>query len=342
MEDTLLNYDVRRSEAELLLDDAQKLLRDGDFWQHQGDGLAVFMSPGFFRNFRLPIEFIESLNVTKKFYIKPLLPMLSNDGRFYILAVSQNDLRLFFGTRFSIYQMELQDVPTSMQEALWTDRPGKHLDFHTGTGSLGTDGNRSAIFHGQGIQSDEDKQNILRYFQLVNDKLSAILDFERVPMVLAGVDYLLPLYQSVNTYPNLLATGVQGNPDKLDATTLHQQAWELVKSIFSADRRKAVARFNRLLASNSKLATGDLKTAVKAANYGQVDMLFVPLGIQHWGRFEPHNNRVILDEKPTSNNEELLDLAATQTILNSGQVFAVQPKAVPGNGDVAAILRQGA
>jgi len=48
---------------------------------------------------------------------------------------------------------------------------------------------------------------------------------------------------------------------------------------------------------------------------------------------------VILDTKNKPENEDLLDYAARQTIINSGQVYAVEPENMPGEGDLAAILR---
>ena len=82
-----------------------------------------------------------------------------------------------------------------------------------------------------------------------------------------------------------------------------------------------------------------LERAVKAARYGRVDTLFVPLGIQHWGRVEADGDEVVIENEPRLENEDLLDFAAAQTILNSGMVFAVPPEELPGNGDLAAILR---
>ena len=67
--------------------------------------------------------------------------------------------------------------------------------------------------------------------------------------------------------------------------------------------------------------------------------MFVPLGVQIWGRYDDANNKVILDSEPTPENEDLLDFAAAETILNSGQVFAVPREQLPGDGDLAAILR---
>jgi hypothetical protein len=234
----------------------------------------------------------------------------------------------------------LTNVPTSMQEALLMDNPEKHLDYHTGTKNPSPHGDRLAAFHGQGAQSDEEeKKNILRYFHYVDKGLKNELDSMSIPMVLAGVDYLLPIYHEANTYNSLLDEGLEGNPEGLSAKELHQRAWELVEPIFRASQQEAMRQFERLHGKQSGLASDDLKTVVKAAKYGRVDTLFVPLGVQQWGRFEADKNQVLLEKEPSLDNEDLLDFAATQTILNSGQVYALQPEELPGKGDLAAILR---
>jgi hypothetical protein len=319
---------------------AESLVENGDFWQHQSDGLAVFLSSDFSHVYRLPSKFRELFAIANNFHIKPLLPLFSTNGQFYILSVSLNKIRLYLATRDTISEMQLTNVPTSMQEALFMEVPEKHLDYHTGTKNPSPHGYRPAAIHGQGAQSDEeDKKNILRYFQYVDKGLRIELDSMTIPMVLAGVDYLLPIYHEANTYNSLLDEGLEGNPEGLSAKILHQRAWELVEPIFRANQREAAIQFERLYGKQSRLASDDFKTVVKAAQYGRVDTLFVPLGLQQWGRFEPDNNRVLLEEEPSLENEDLLDFAATQAILNSGRVYALQPEDLPGKGELAAILR---
>src|SRR5262245_27546155 len=76
-----------------------RLLEDGAFWKSQGDGLAAFLAPNFLRLYRLPMSPREMVVVGNRFYITPLLPLLSGDGRFFVLALSQNAVRLLQGTR---------------------------------------------------------------------------------------------------------------------------------------------------------------------------------------------------------------------------------------------------
>jgi hypothetical protein len=63
--------------------------------------------------------------------MKPLLPLLSGDGQFYILALSQNGVRLLQGTRYSVSEVELEDIPGDLAETLRHDDHGQPLPFHT-------------------------------------------------------------------------------------------------------------------------------------------------------------------------------------------------------------------
>ena len=336
----LLKYGLRKPEVQTLLRPAEDLLTNWeDFWQHQSDGLAIFLSDGFFKVLRLPLKFEELVVISRTFHLKPLLPLFSKDGKFYILAVSMNEIRLFLGTKDTINQIDLDGVPTNMQEALWMDDPEKFKGFHTSASSPSRGGERRAIFHGHGTESADNKTNLLRYFNYLDAGLNDMLEEKQIPMVLAGVDYLLPIYKEANTYPGLLDEGLEGNQEVLSAEELRDSAWRLVKPIFDENQKNDLSRFEQFHGQQNELASADLKTVLKAAHFGQVETLFVPVGVQKWGRYDPQQNDVTWDKKDKPENEDLLDYAAMQTIINSGKVYAVQPEKIPGDGELAAILR---
>lgn len=336
-ETNLLASGVRRPEVQKLMRPAEELLWNKAFWQRQSDGLAIFLSNDFTRIYHLPAEFEEFLLIANSFHIKPLLPLLGRGIKFYVLAVSLNNVHFLQGNADMLSEISL-NFPTSMDEALWIDEPERYLNLHSGSISTNEEKGGAGIFHGHSI-ADEEKKNILRFFQSVNQGLNTLIEDKMVPMVIAGVDYLLPIYREACTYNNLLQDGITGNPDREDLSELHEQAWKIVKPIFEESKKKAFERFEQLSGQQSPLATNDLSTAVKAAKFGQVETLFVPLGIQIWGHYDAENNKVIVASEPGSANEDLLDFAAAETILNSGQVFAVPPEQLPGEGDLAVILR---
>jgi Bacterial archaeo-eukaryotic release factor family 7 len=336
-ETTLLANGLRRPEVQKLMGPAEELLWNRDFWQHQGEGLAIFLTNDFSRVYRLPVEFEEELHTGNGFYIKPLLPCLGRDIKFYVLAVSLHNVRLFEGNAETMSEIKL-NFPASLEEALWTDEPQKYLNMHSGSSSMGQGKGGAGVFHGHD-PADEEKTNILRFFQSVDDGLKDLLDEKNIPMVLAGVEYLLPIYSEASSYQNLLEEAIVGNPDREKVKDLHEKARRIIQPLFEESQKKAFEKFEQLNGQKSDLAVKDIKTTVKAAAFGQVETIFVPLGKQKWGRYDAENNQVISKAEPGPENEDLFDLAATQTILNSGQVFAVPPEQMPGGGEVAAILR---
>ena len=334
VEKRLLDKGLRSPEVQEILKPAQRLVQEPGFWRHQSDGLAVFLAPEEFHYYRLPLPFQELVVISDRFHRKPLLPFFASDGHFYILALSQNQIRLLEGTRYTVDEIDLESMPTSMAEALQYEHFDKQLQSHSGASS-GT-GSRMAMFHGHDI-GDEAKDRILRWFHVIDGELPNLLTSRQSPVVLAGVEYLFPLYKEANSYPHLLEEGVPGNPEELTPEELHAQAWPLVQPTFMRARDKAAAQYRQLVGTGQ--ATADVKEAVLAAHHGQVDTLFVAVGVQVWGHFDPGTDTVHMHQDPEPGDEDLLDLAAIQSTLNGGTVYAVEPEQMPDHAPLAAVFR---
>jgi len=333
-EEKLIAAGLRTVDARTLLEPAQDLEGYSPFWRHLSDGLALFLAADMFHTHRLPFHFDELVVVNERCHVKPLLPLLTGDGQFYVLALSQNGVRLLRGTRHSVDEVELEDIPGSLAETLRYDDLGRPLQFHTRTGGSGE---RGAIFFGHGAGGEEDKKNILRYFRQIDTGVREALKDKRAPLVLAGVDYLLPLYRQANGYRHLLNEGITGNPEELTAEELHEQAWAIVQPDFQKAQRDAADRYRQL--AGGERASGDLNTIAPAAYQARVDVLFVAVGVQRWGRFDPDANHVHVRETAEPGDEDLLDFAAAHSILNGGTVYAVAPDDVPGGPALAAVFR---
>jgi Bacterial archaeo-eukaryotic release factor family 3 len=277
--------------------------------------------------------------VTRRFHIRPLWPLLSEDGQFYILALSQNQVRLLECTRYSVNQVTLPNTPTSLAEALQYNDSERQLQFHTKTQTLARPGSgeRGAIFFGTGAAAEDNKNDLVEYFRQVDHGLAAVVQHAHIPVVLAGVEYLLPLYKAVTTHAAVVEPGMTGNPDELPAETLHEHAWTLVEPLFRQAQEEAVARYQRYAGTGR--TSSDLTETVLAASYGRVETVFVALGVQCWGVFDPETQDIDVVPEETPEAEDLLDCAALHTFLNSGTVYAVPPDQVPAPAPLAAILR---
>jgi hypothetical protein len=318
-----------------ILEPAQKLMDDLVFWQHQGHGLALFLTPNEFFRYQLPLRFDEQVVCAKRFHLKPLLPSFSNNGRFYILALSQNEIRLFDCTRDDVVELELGLPGKGLDATLDYDTKRRQLQFHTGAGNGA--GQRPAMFHGHGVGKDDSKDEIVRYFRAVDSELNEVLHDENVPLVLAGVEYLLPIFCFASSYRHIIDKGISGNPEALSENELHQMAWEIIEPYFLENQAAALKLYREM--AGTGLASADFDTVLKAACYGRVDTLFVALGVQHWGVFDRDTGEIKTYENAVPGLEDLLDLAAVETFKNNGIVYAMESTEVPENKMLAAIMR---
>ncbi len=327
---------IPRSTQDAALEPARGLLEDHRFWQYQTDGLAIFAAPDFYQTRRSPLAFKELVTAGPRFHIKPLSPLFSSDGRFYVLARSQRELRFFQGTRELLLEVEIDDVPKSLADALKYDQPVKQLAHHT-LPRGGPAGGQMAIFHGHGTGFTDNEENILRYFRQIDDGVGQLIGEDQAPMVLAGVDYIRSIYVKANTYAQLMPAGISGNPEEMAARQIHRRAWDIVTPHFEEPRNKAIAKYSNL--ANTDRASADLEQVVRAAQRGQVDKLLISPDAVCWGSFDQDHGEVHLHADRQADSLDLLDLACAETLVNGGEVFALQTEQMPGDGPIAAIFR---
>ena len=334
-EERLIAYGLRASEALRLVEPARKMLEDPLFWQHQADGLAVFISPKLFRHYQLPAKPEELVVVGERFHVKPILHMLTANRRFYILAISQNKVRLLSATQHGAQEVELKGAPESLADALKYDQTEKQVQFRTLTNTR--PGKGDAVFYGLGGATDLTKEHILRYFHGVDGSLRKQLKDTRAPLVFAGVDFLFPMYKEVNTYPQLMADAITGNPDELGPDELHRRAWAIVQPVFDKDLVEAANYYRQL--ANTPRASHRISQVAPAAYQGRVDTLFVQMGVQAWGTYAPEVGAVHEYDEPQPGSEDMLDFAAVHTLLHGGAVYAVERERMPNGSSIAAVFR---
>jgi hypothetical protein len=323
------------ADAHHLLAPAWAVLDDQLFWQQRREGLVMFLGAKVARCYALPYPFVGTVIVANRFHIKPLLPLLSGNGRFYILALSQNEVRLLRGTRESLHEMKLPpDVPRNLATALHYDDAERQLQFYSGqpAGS----GRRGAVFYGTAAPSDVIKDQIGRFFHQVDQGIHPLLH-ENAPLVLAGVAYLLPIYRQASAYPYLLPEGIPGNPEDTPPEALHAAAWAVVREYFQQTEQAAAREYRNRMGTGR--TANRIEVIVPAAAVGRVRTLFVLPDYAQWGRYETDTGRVVLGTQATPLGEDLVDRVALETLRHRGTVYAVQPEQMPEVTPLAAILR---
>jgi hypothetical protein len=330
-EERLGQLELRASEAQAVVRPARDLLEDGQFWRRQQGGLAVFLSRGWHLVLLAPFALPELLVVSSRFHVRPLLEGLWPDERFYVLALSKHGARLFAGSRFELAAVEVPDMPGGMQETERFIVPGGQLQGHSGAR---TGGSREPVLHGHGGGDEPDADRVLEYFRQVDRAIAPRLRGSS-PLVLAAVDYLVPLYRQAAGGERVLEEAVAGSPENVPLQELHSRAWAIVERRVLADRAVQVDRYQELATKGR--ASSDLNEIAAALRQARVEVLFIADGEIVWGQAADGEWRV--HTEPRLGDEDLLDRAAANALRTGGAVYSLPRDQLPAAEPHAAIMR---
>ncbi len=298
--------------------------------------LALLRSRGNFESLELPELTPPIALVGDNFYVKPLLPMINVNRRFRLLAISQNDVRLFEGDRYGMRSLQPASLPRNIQEALRDDdNKDQTLQFHTGAAPAG--GDRPAVFHGHVVGDEHFKERVQRFCQLVDNAVTDYFDNQDVPLILAAADPVPGLYGQANHYRNLHSEAVAGDPRQLSEEVLHERAWSLVAPQATQERSKALSLLAEGLSKGR--ATTDLASALNAAREGRVATLLV-----NADRADPGNGGTSAGRRgsapsPDKDFENGVNHAVVETLKHGGWAFAVPHDDMPAGALVGALYR---
>lgn len=316
--------------SQQLLGPIRALVDDVAYWQHQGDGVAIYSWVNGSIDFRLPLALDEQCVVSASLRVRPLLPLLSDSGKFRILSLTQNSVRLFEATRFKIMELDLGDTPKSMDAALVNEDHEPQMQMHSG-------GNGPAITHGHGVGEEIDKETVSRFFRAVDRGLSQHFDMNEYPLVLACVGYYLPIFRSVSAGTTIVGTAIEGTVGHRSMADLHTAAWPLVEPLFAKSAQRSLEQYANAMGTGLTATTiGEL--AIRASE-GRIDSLFVTTGCApRWGTFDSETGVVATTSERQPLDEDLLDRVVLETFRHGGSVFATVKQPEPGV-DVGALLR---
>jgi hypothetical protein len=275
--------------------------------------------------------------VSDRFHLKPLLPVLTDNARFYVLAISRHDVRLLVCTRHAQIEQPLprRDVPQHILESIPDVEPKESLQHHS-VGSRGQGrGDHAAMYHGQGKGEKMEAHQIFHFFRDVSTGLVKYLDGES-PLIFAGVEWLFDHYREANTYDHLLETPLTGSFERARPEEIREAAWEIVEPHLR--RRIEEARESFELARAYGRASDDVKAAAIAARDGRAGVLFGAVDTEYWGRVPDHSDDVELRAEPRAGDYDLIDYAAVNTMRNGGSAYMLPAEEIPGDGRGAAVI----
>jgi hypothetical protein len=293
-------------------------------------GVAVFADAEDVRSYDVPLRLPELVAVGDQFAVAPLLPAINLHGRFFLLTLTQERIRLYEGSALTLEPVDLE----GRELAAWTTLPPSRAPrVHAFLADRGGRGTRT-VFHGVDSAPEERKTRASQHFRGTDRALRAVLGEDRPPLVLAGVRPLQALYRAVSTYPHLLESGIEGNPELIGADRLHRQAWAIAEPELRRGAAAAVTRYRHLQGTGR--TSSDPEEIRRAALDGRVETLLV--GESACARGAGHV-RSVLRLGSTPRAEERLESTVVDTLSRAGAVFVVPDADLPGSSPTAAVLR---
>jgi hypothetical protein len=326
---------VRRSDVEALLAPAMELIAPAATWGKLGPGMAVLLSHHGARMWQLSIACEERCEVGKNFYILPVIKSLAGEIAYFVLAVSQNQVRLMRGTLGEMEEVAVPALPADRETAVLLEDAQRTLHAHVGRAQV--PGRGDLMYHGHGGAPDATKDEIVQYLRAIERAVAQFMVGRTEPLLFAGVDYLFPMYKQVNTYSHLLPTPITGNPELWSPQELRERAWPFVEPLVEARGDAAHAKYGDMI-PQGRTAAG-LEDVLSAAQAGAIETLFIDPSVTRRGTLDPETFAVRVDESADADSEDLINLAAVLVLRSSGGVELSSADDVPGGDVISAVLR---
>lgn len=313
-----VDFDKRRLSA--LLEHIDDLIEDDEFWRLQANSLAVLATPETVRTYRLANDLTNTVQVSDRFHLKPLLRAITFPQSAFVLALSENSVRLI---------EVFSDLPPV---SISVDNLPKDAASAIGKSSLK---DRAPVRRIQGL---EGKNVRLRQFvRRVDAALRPVLAGRETPLILAATGRLSHVYGEVNSYSHLLGDRIDDSPDRLSEAELAAAARPLLDTHYREEVEKLRSLYE--VRANHGRATTDLAAAARAATYGAVDSLLVDIDSVLPGTIDDETGAVTFADEESASTYGLVDEIAGRALETDARVLGVRKADLPGEGVLAAILR---
>jgi hypothetical protein len=295
-------------------------------------GLAIFHSHTTTVHYYVDIPFDELLIVGCSFHLRPLLPAVCADPEYFVLAFSQNHVRLLKCTLHGFERIELSGLPTNMTRGLNLQGADRGEQVHSGM--RGVLGKEAAVFHGQGGHRDTLKGELVEYFRLIEKAMLPTLRRSNWRLILAGVRHEVAILRKTLAYTQIAERELDGCFDHVDDCTLHEKSLPIARCFIEPAR--GLQKYAEV--ADTKFASDDVEEILAAAHIGQIDSLIVARCGDVFGRFDAVAKAVKFVTR-SDPDLDLVELAIAKTLLHGGSVCASTEDEVPRSGPLRAVLR---
>jgi len=316
---TAAGFDKRR--LALLSESLDDLADDDEFWAHQANSLAVLATPDRLRTFRLANRLTELVEVADRFHLKPLLRALTFRQHAYVLAISENGVRLVEVT---------PDLPAV--EVKISGLPKDAASF----AGMATINDRSAKRRLTG--SEGQKVRLRQYARAVDAAIRPLLSaHNNVPLIIAATEPLASIYRTISSAPDLIPDTITATNDRSSDAELAEAARPVLDAAYAREI-EVLHRLYEQRAATGRV-TSDISDAARAATFGAIETLIVDIDEIVHGTIDDETGAVTFADAPGPASYGVVNEIAARALASGARVMGARTADIPGGKSLAAILR---
>lgn len=324
-------YDT--AEIEKRMQPFYELGENYDFWQHVGDGLAIFASADKCIIYKIERPVKEFTVVADSFHIKPLVRVFQSADRYHLLGLSRDNFSLFEGTRYQVSEVELPaDLDETAKEALGDKYVERVISSRESGNSKEITGNS------EGTNQDVIQEVTKKFFRTVDHEI-----YERftkpmqLPVYLVALDEHHNVFQDISKNPKLQETGIKKDYQALNFNELRDKAWHMLEPIYLEKTKELVEQFENARAQDR--GSDDVAQVARAASEGRIHRVLLDADTVYPGKINMETGELYDDNLENPEIDDVLDDIAEIVFKQDGEVVVVPAERMPSDTGIAAIYR---
>lgn len=292
---------------------------------HKG-ALIMYATPDEIYYYHLGQTSDQFAAVSELPHLKPLVENFQYSNEFDVLALNQGAIRFFQGNAVSLEEVDLdefEDAPSTMEDALGTEKTGGNLS-HSSASEIGG-------YHGHKETSNEKDIDRTNYFRNVDKFIYDNFSSQNEkPLILYALTENQAVFRKISKNDFLLDEGIEESASGLDLPTIEEKTTSFNQKVVEAEQAELINLFNE---TSPEFKIENIWSDLAAsALEGKISELVIQEDFEQDGTID-ENGRYVEE------GNLFLTQLVTLVLQNNGQVYVVHEDDMPEEIHVSARLR---
>lgn len=289
-----------------LLKEAENLHADENFWNYTRDGLAFLVNGEGAKIIQLEGNVPERVVVGERFHLLPLLNYYEFMNATYILDVSKDRFKLYYGNHEGIKEVETPDVHQRFSE-LYDDK-----DIQSAMQSAG-----GGILHGQKSKSEIDKIETEKYLRYVAKGIGNFIKQKPAPIVVFGTTEVVSAFKELAKNEMNITKVIDKPLVALNTQEIYAELKSILLPRFEKEMEELIENLN--LEISQDRGTDNASRILEDAKTGRVRMLFT--GTDRGDLAQEDFDALIQDVLTTDGEVVVIDEERTDFPIGLGAIY---------------------